>query len=76
MEPKTRKEILIKLHDEYLERLLRNEIDVIYFKSEDKFVNTADAKKSARDARDRAIEAVRGTKRTIEITKELLEKGE
>ena len=71
-EPKSRKEVLIKIHDTVLENLIRNEIDVVYYKAEDKYVNTADAKRQSRDARDKAIENVRGTKRTLSIIEDLL----
>lgn len=74
LKPKSKKEILVKVHDDILENLIRNEIDVVYYKAEDKYVNTTEAKRQARDARDRAIENVRGTKRTLNILDELLEK--
>lgn len=72
----TRKDLIVKIHDSILENLIRNEVDVIYYKSEDKYVNTADAKKQARESRDRAIDNVRGHKRTLEILESFLEAEE
>lgn len=73
-EVKNRKELIIKIRDQVLENLIRNEVDVIYYKQEDKYVNTADAKRQAREARDRAVDNVRGHKTTLKILDEMLEK--
>lgn len=71
-EAKNRKDLLIKIRDERMELLIRNEIDVIYFRAEDKYVNTSDAKKQARQSREEAVENVRKLKKAISIVDNFL----